>query len=91
MMFSKDYLDSDDVEKYYIGTAWILTSMVGAVEGDAGLSRHIFRIKTTSPEMFKAEVRDMHLHDVDCEIYFGPIGISKNQNTPDIFRRRKRK
>lgn len=76
-------------EKYYIGTAWILTSMVGVMEGDAGLSRHVFRIRCESPAMFKAEIMDMHLHDVDCEIYFGPISISKNQNTPDFFMKRK--
>lgn len=77
--------------KYYIGTAWILTSMVGAAIGDEGLSRHVFRIKCESIYMFKAHVMDMHINDPDCEIYFGPISLSKNQLTPDILMGRKRR
>lgn len=72
-------------EKYYIGTVWLLPSVVANIEGDAGLSRHIYRIKTTNSYGFEVYIRDMHLHDKDCEIYFGPISLSKNQNTPDFF------
>jgi hypothetical protein len=64
---------------YYIATVYVLTSMVGVIEGDAGISRRVIRLQTTSPEMFKAEIMDRYLHDVDAEIDFGPVSLSKKQ------------
>lgn len=69
----------------YIGTVWTLTSMVGAIEGDAGLSRRVVKMYVESPEMFKAEIMDRHLHDVDCELYFGPISLAKKQDRKGLL------
>ena len=61
-------------------TVYILTSAVAAVEGDQGISRHIIELEAEDREMFKAEIHDQHLHDVDCEIDFGPITEKEHED-----------
>lgn len=57
----------------YRATVWTLSSAVGAVDGYAGLVRRIRTLSADSAEDFKAIVMDEFLHDVDCEVTFGPV------------------
>jgi hypothetical protein len=67
----------------YRATVWILTSMVGAIEGDAGISRTIIEQEAESAQDFESTIRDQYLHDVDCEVSFGPI--SEKRSKRDIL------
>lgn len=65
--------------KFYIGTVYVLTTMVEMEIGDAGIRRFVARFRCESAAMFKATIMDRYIHDVDATVDFGPVSLSKNQ------------
>lgn len=59
--------------KRFRATVYHLSSMVGAIDGDAGIRRYITEEDAEDVAMFKAQVCDRYLPDVDAEVDFGPV------------------
>lgn len=54
-------------------TVWTLSAAAGAVEGDAGIQRHIAEEFCYAESGFKAWVMDNYTHHVDDQVWIGPI------------------
>lgn len=66
---------------YYIATVYTLPATVAAVEGDAGITRRVVRMRADSARDFEMTIRDWYISDPDNDVWFGPIGLSKDQTT----------
>jgi len=65
----------------YIATVWHNSSTGQAVDGDAGLRRHVIRLHAEDERDYRAQVRDRWIDDVDADVSFGPISLSNDQST----------
>lgn len=65
--------------KVYIATVWTLSATAMCVDGYTGICRQIVRGWAESPRDFEARIRDWYISDPDNDVWFGPIGLSKNQ------------
>ena len=63
----------------YIATVYTLSAMAEAVDGDAGIRRQVHRLEARDPKDFEASIRDLYISDPDNNVWFGPIGLSKEQ------------
>jgi hypothetical protein len=57
----------------YRATVWVLTATAAVVDGDEGITRKIVEREASNKRYFEADVRDDYIHDVDNEVWFGPI------------------
>lgn len=67
--------------RYYIGTVWFLSAMAEAVDGDSAIERTIIRRQFENEQDFILSITDekVTFRDVDNQIWFGPISLSKEQ------------
>lgn len=64
----------------YRATVYVLSSVAAAVDGDEGIVRYVTEEHAESARMFEAQVRDRYIHDVDTEVWFGPISKKRGVN-----------
>ena len=66
---------------YYIATVYTLRASVAAAIGNAGISRRVVRMHADNKTDFELTIRDRYISDPDNDVWFGPIGLSKDQTT----------
>lgn len=61
----------------YRATVWTLSATAEVVDGDSAIQRNIVEREAESATDFEMTIRDEHIHNVDNNVWFGPISEKK--------------
>ena len=59
--------------RIFRATVWTLSAVAACVDGYAAIQRRIREELAEDEQDFEAGIRDEYIHDVDNEVWFGPI------------------